>query len=164
VRTDLKPISQKVQNMKYFPGLVLSIVVGILAAASTGLAQGVPTRTGGWSVLRAEQVAGKKVFDDHCAVCHSQKHGNIVFGPSLQGVADRPAASVAGFPYSDALKKSGLVWNQDNLRKWISDPEHLVPNTLMPHVAISNPAEQVYLAAYLMQLKGPRSHEAKDAR
>ena len=56
-----------------------------------------------------------------------------------------------------ALKTSGLVWNEDNLRKWIAEPENLIPKTLMPHVAISNPAEQVYLLAYLMQLKSPVS-------
>ena len=49
------------------------------------------------------------------------------------------------------------MWNEDNLRKWIAEPENLIPKTLMPHVAISNPAEQVYLLAYLMQLKSPVS-------
>jgi cytochrome c len=123
--------------MKYFPVFALS-VVGVVAAATAVLAQGTPRF---WSVLRAEQTAGKQVFDNHCAVCHTQKHGSLVFGPSLRDVANRPAGSVAGFPYSNALKKSGLVWSEDNLRKWIA--------------AISNPAEQVYLLAYLMQLKSP---------
>jgi cytochrome c len=135
--------------MKYLRVCALS-VVGIVAAASAVLSQGAPQF---WSVLRAEQVAGKQVFDNHCAVCHAQKHGGFVFGPSLNGVANRPAGSVAGFPYSKALKTSGFVWNEDNLRKWIAEPEHLIAETLMPHVAISNPAEQVYLLAYLMQLK-----------
>jgi cytochrome c len=62
---------------------------------------------------------------------------------------------MAGFPYSDALKKSGLVWTEDNLRKWIADSAHTVPNTLMPHVSISDPAEQIYLVAYLKTLKAP---------
>ena len=82
--------------------------------------------------------------------------GKPVFGPSLKGVVGRPAGSLAGFPYySDALKKSGLVWTEDNLRKWIADNAHTVPNTLMPHVSISDPAEQIYLIAYLRILKAP---------
>lgn len=47
------------------------------------------------------------------------------------------------------------MWSEANLRNWIAEPERLVPETLMPHLAISNPAEQVYLLAYLMQLKTP---------
>lgn len=50
---------------------------------------------------------------------------------------------------------SGLIWTEDNLRKWISDNVHMVPNTLMPHVSISDPAEQIYLIAYLKKLSGP---------
>lgn len=136
--------------MRYFRVFTLS-VVGFVAAATAGLGQGAPQW---WSVLKAEQAAGKQVFDNHCAACHSQKHRGVVFGPSLRGIANRPAGSVTGFPYSNALKTSGLVWSEDNLRTWIAEPEHLVRETLMPHVAISNPAEQVYLLAYLMQLKG----------
>jgi len=136
--------------VKYIQGMTL-LVGGVVAAASAGFAQIAPQW---WSVLKAEQIAGKKVFDDHCAACHVQKHGGHTFGPSLNNVANRPAGSVAGFPYSDALKTSGLVWNEDNLRKWIAEPEHLVPKTLMPHVSISNPAEQIYVVAYLMQSKG----------
>jgi cytochrome c len=77
-----------------------------------------------------------------------------VFGPSLDGIVGRRAGSAAGFPYSEALKNSGLVWTEDNLRKWIADSAQMIPNTLMPHVSISDPAEQIYLTAYLKTLKG----------
>lgn len=136
--------------MKYLPLFILS-AAGIVATATAGFAQYFQS----WSVLQAEQAAGRQVFNDHCATCHTQKPGARVFGPSLKGVVDRPAGSVAGFPYSDALKKSGLVWTEDNLRKWIADSAHMVPNTLMPHVSISDPAEQIYLIAYLSILKAP---------
>jgi cytochrome c len=62
---------------------------------------------------------------------------------------------VPGFPYSNALKKSGLVWTEDNLRKWVSDNEHMVPGMLMPHVAIKDPAEIIYIVEYLKTLKAP---------
>jgi cytochrome c len=60
-----------------------------------------------------------------------------------------------GFPYSDALKKSGLVWTEDNLRKWIADPAGTVPSTIMPHVSFSDPAERVYVIEYLRSLRTP---------
>jgi cytochrome c2 len=53
-----------------------------------------------------------------------------------------------------ALKKSGLTWTEDNLRAWIADPSHTVPGTLMPHVSLSDPAEQLYVIAYLKTLSG----------
>lgn len=113
-------------------------------------------QTPGWSMHlgEAEQAAGRQVFNNHCSACHV-KAGRRSFGPSLYGVVGRPAASATEFPYSEALKKSGLVWTEDNLRKWLGDTTAMVPNTLMPHVSISDPAEQVYLIAYLRTLKAP---------
>src|SRR5262249_14720227 len=75
------------------------------------------------------EVAVKKFFAAGCAVCHAKKGAARPLGPSQKGVVGRPAASVAGFPYSDALKKSGLTWTEDNLRAWIADPSHTVPGT-----------------------------------
>ena len=128
-------------------------VVGIVVAATTGFAQNPPGF--GFDYLRAEQAAGQKLFDDHCAICHTLKRGQpFLFGPSLNGIVGRPAGSLAGFPYSDALKKSGLVWTEDNLRKWLADSARTVPHTLMEHVSVSDPAEQIYVVEYLKTLKG----------
>jgi cytochrome c len=69
-------------------------------------------------------------------------------------VYGRRAGSLSTFPYSGALKNSGLIWTEDNLRNWIADNAHMVPNTLMPHVSIADPAEQIYLIAYLKTLNG----------
>jgi hypothetical protein len=37
----------------------------------------------------------------------------------------------------------------------VASNELIVPNTLMPHVGISDPAEQIYLVEYLKTLKAP---------
>ncbi len=139
--------------MKRLPIIALLAAV-IVATATAAVAQYIPPT--GWSVLAAEQAAGRQVFGNHCAACHVAKRGaSVVLGPSLDGVVGRRAASAPGFPYSDALKTSGLVWTEDNLRRWIADNAHMVPNTLMPHVSISDPAEQIYLVAYLKSLNAP---------
>jgi cytochrome c len=139
--------------MRYASALIFS-AVSIMAAAVTASAQYVPALPR-FSLLEAEQLAGRKLFSDHCAACHLQKPGaRVVFGPSLDGIVGRRAGSAAGFPYSEALKNSGLVWTEDNLRKWIADSAQMIPNTLMPHVSINDPAEQIYLTAYLKTLKG----------
>jgi cytochrome c len=141
--------------MKYLPALIFALI-GVAGSATAALALQSYQRI--FSIDAAVRVAGQKVFAEHCAVCHVRKSGGRTYGPSLNGVLDRPAASVKGFPYSDVLKKSGLVWTEDNLRKWIADNQSLVPSTPMPHVSIENPAEQFYLLAYLKSLKAPAAH------
>ena len=137
--------------MKYPLAFIFSAVTAFgLAAAGFAQSGG----SFGFPYLKAERAAGQKLFGDHCAVCHAPKRGQA-FGPSLTGVVGRPAGSVVGFPYSDALKKSGLVWTEDNLRKWIADPAGTVPNTVMPHVSFSDPAERVYVIEYLRSLRTP---------
>lgn|SRR5690242_18000526 len=134
--------------------LALIFVVSI-AAMETGtvaLAQHLPKT---FNVVEAERAAGRKLFSDHCAICHVHVAGVRAYGPDLSGVVGRRAAATADFPYSDALKTSGLTWTEENLRNWIADPAHLVPSTLMPHPAIIDPAEQVYVIAYLKTLKAP---------
>jgi cytochrome c len=138
--------------MKVFRIVYFSAVAMVLATGA-GLAQ--RPSPFGFDYLRAEQAAGRRIFNDHCAACHTFHRAHLfIFGPSLEGVVGRPAGSLPGFPYSDALKNSGLVWTEDNLQKWIADSSHMVPNTLMEHVSISDPAEQIYVVQYLKTLRG----------
>lgn len=66
-----------------------------------------------------------------CRTCHSVKPGRNGIGPSLAGIAGKPAASVAGFRYSSALRASGIVWSRDALDEWLSAPPRMVPGTRM---------------------------------
>jgi cytochrome c len=64
-----------------------------------------------------------------CGICHSfDKNGQ---GPRHTGVFGRIAGSVPDYAYSPALKKSGIVWNEETLDKWLTDPSVLVPGTKM---------------------------------
>jgi cytochrome c len=102
---------------------------------------------------KAMEAAGRQLFTHHCTACHSLDTSENAFGPSLFGVVDRPAASVPRFAYSKAMQDSGITWSEDNLRKWITDNEALIPGTRMRHVAISDPAEQDHLISFLRSLK-----------
>ncbi len=71
---------------------------------------------------------GEQVYKT-CAICHSfEKNGT---GPKHAGVFGRSAGSVPDYRYSPALKKSGIVWNDETLDKWLADPQALVPGTKM---------------------------------
>ena len=129
--------------------LLIASAAGAVIAATSGFSQQPPGFS--FHYIEAERAAGQRLFDNHCASCHASKRQ--VFGPSLNGVVGRPAGSVAGFPYTDALKKSGIVWTEDNLLKWLAGPAAMVPNAIMPHTAFSDPAERVYVVEYLKTLK-----------
>ena len=67
---------------------------------------------------------GKKQFS-RCMSCHSVKEGKNRIGPSLFGIVDRAAASVPKYKYSVGLKaagKKGLIWDEDNLKKYLKNP------------------------------------------
>jgi cytochrome c len=105
------------------------------------------------SLDRARVVAGEELFKHACMTCHSPDPAKNAFGPSLIGVIGRQAGTVPRFAYSDAVKNSGIVWTEVNLRAWMSDNEALIPGTRMRHVSIDDPAEQDFLLAYIRSLK-----------
>ena len=52
---------------------------------------------------------GKTIFKA-CATCHATDHANRV-GPGLEEIIGRKAGTVPGFSYSNAMKKSDIVWD-----------------------------------------------------
>ena len=77
---------------------------------------------------------GKLVFEKRCTGCHALDRDRE--GPRLKGVYGRAAGTVAGFDYSDALKKAHIVWNGETLNQWLTDPDAMVPgNDMEFHVA-----------------------------
>jgi cytochrome c len=85
-----------------------------------------------------------------CAPCHSLEPGRNMTGPSLADLWNRKAGSLPEFErFSDALKSSGIVWNDQTLDQWIADPQHLVPNNEMPFDGIKDESARADLLAFL---------------
>jgi cytochrome c oxidase assembly protein subunit 11 len=78
----------------------------------------------------ADPGAGEKLFTTQCSACHSLDRAKV--GPPLAGVVGRHAGSIAGYPYSPALAKSGITWTPETLDKWLAGPRSYVPGALMP--------------------------------
>lgn len=92
---------------------------------------------------------GAQIFRN-CAACHSLEPGMNMTGPSLAGIFGRKAGSLASFHrYSDALKRSGLVWDERTLDAWIRNPAAVVPGNEMAFPGIPNAAARANLIAYL---------------
>jgi cytochrome c len=97
--------------------------------------------------------AGAAVFG-RCAVCHTNdKGGGDGLGPNLFGIVGRKAATRPGFAYSPPMRKSGLVWTDVNLTKWVAGPARLVPGTKMAFAGITSKKQQADVVAYLTTLK-----------
>jgi cytochrome c2 len=66
-----------------------------------------------------------------CRGCHSVSPGQNGIGPTLAGIHGNRAGAVAGFTYTDGMRTSGLVWNDANLDRYLTDPQGVVPGTMM---------------------------------
>ena len=94
---------------------------------------------------------GANVFKQ-CEPCHSIGPGaKNKIGPELNGLDGRKAGTVANFDYSDANKKSGIVWNEANFKEYIKDPGVKIPGNKMPFPGIKNEQEVNDLWAYIKQ-------------
>ena len=90
------------------------------------------------------------MFNDRCTDCHTL--GATSQGPDLVGVVGRKAASLPDYPYTDALRGSGLTWTPDNLDRFLSGPRQLVPGTAMDAI-VPTEDERRDLIAYLAAAK-----------
>lgn len=67
-----------------------------------------------------------------CAHCHEIGPGaRTMTGPPLTGILGRKAGSVPHYPYSEALRNSGITWDEATLARFIADPQATVPGTRM---------------------------------
>ncbi len=101
------------------------------------------------SIIAADADAGKDAFAKRCSGCHAVDSDKE--GPRLRGVFGRKAGTVESFQYSEELRKSGIVWDQALLIKWLEDPQKVVPNTNMEFRVI-NPEERTAIVSYLKSL------------
>jgi cytochrome c len=117
----------------------LLFVAAVSSIASAALAQ------------PGDATRGQREFQN-CTACHSLEPKKNLSGPSLSGIIGRKAGSLESFDrYSDALKLSGIVWNDKTLDTWLADPQHLVPGNQMPFPGIKNPQQRADIIAFLKQ-------------
>jgi cytochrome c len=87
-----------------------------------------------------------------CASCHSLTPNHNMTGPSLAGVIGRKAGTLASFPrYSEALKSSGVTWDEPSLDAWLEKPEGFIPGSRMVFPGIRDAQDRADIIAYLKQ-------------
>jgi cytochrome c len=100
-----------------------------------------------------DPAAGKAVFTQNCAICHSPDAGVNKIGPSLHGVVGRHSASVPNFEYSPAMKATDKTWTPEELNTYLADPMKVVPGTKMIFPGLKSETERQNAIAYLETLK-----------
>jgi cytochrome c len=121
--------------------LAIIALVGI-ASLSPALAEGDASR--GQQDFRA------------CAPCHSLESDRNMTGPSLADLWGRKAGSLPSFDrFSDALKASGIIWDDRSLDGWLTDPDRMIPDNEMPFNGIKDTRVRADLLAFLKDATKP---------
>lgn len=118
------------------PGLAAVLLAVSLAAAPAAQA--------------ADAAKGKSVYNK-CRACHTLEEGKNRIGPHLHNLFGRKAGTVAKYPYSSAMKKSGIVWDEKSLDAYLENPRKVVKGTKMAFPGLRKAEERDNLIAYLKQ-------------
>lgn len=107
------------------------------------------SRNGGEMSL---SMKGEMLFSS-CTGCHTISGGaGHGIGPDLAQVVSRPIASVAGYNYSTGLKDVSGRWSEENLDKFLANPEGFAPGNKMQISGISEKSDRAALIHYMKLL------------
>jgi len=98
----------------------------------------------------ADVEAGKKIFNK-CKACHFIDKEKNKVGPHLVKIFGRKAATIEGFKYSNALKNSNIIWDEETLKAYIANPKKYVPGTKMSFFGLKKENQILDLIEYLKE-------------
>ncbi len=88
-----------------------------------------------------------------CLGCRAVVRGEASPGryvaPDLDGILGREKASLAEFPYSNALKKLEGVWSPNDVNQFIADPTGTASGTNMGHAGVQDLEKRLAIIAFL---------------
>ncbi len=94
-----------------------------------------------------DAAAGEKAFAP-CKSCHNFEKNGV--GPQLKGiVGEKVGQGRDGYAFSEALKNSGITWDEANLKEWLTNPKQKVPGTKMVFPGIKDEKKVDDIIAYL---------------
>jgi len=82
-----------------------------------------------------------------CQACHALASDRT--GPRHCGLIGRRAGAIEDFGYTEAMKRSDIVWNAVTLDRYLANPLATVPGTSMGYAGIADAGERADLIAYL---------------
>ena len=119
--------------MKFLFATAAAAALMLLTCAPAIAAEGNPAR-------------GEQIYR-RCQGCHSIDANRV--GPRHAGLFGRRAGSLDDYNYSDAMRASGVVWDETTLDQFLTAPRKFIPGTKMPFAGIPDARERTDLIAYL---------------
>ena len=120
--------------------ITFGLALSVAAVVSVGSA----------SAQSGNEARGERLFNQQCRACHTlAKDGASTVGPNLHGLLGRKAGFAEGFSSSDAMKASGIVWDDKTLVEYLKDPKGRVPGTKMVYAGLKQEAQQADMMAFL---------------
>lgn len=122
----------------------------LAAALAAGLAA--PALTFSAPALADDDMTalGEKVYKK-CKACHALEPGKKKLGPSLAGLYGATAGTAEGVSYSPAMKKSGVVWDDETLDAFLASPKKFMPRSRMTFQGLKKEKDR---AAIIALMKG----------
>ncbi len=95
---------------------------------------------------------GKKQFAP-CSACHTvEADGPNKVGPNLHGVFGKKAGTnKTDFTYSDAMKSSGVTWDEAKIDAYITKPSALIPGNKMAYMGVAKEDVRANIIAFLKE-------------
>jgi cytochrome c len=122
--------------------ILIFVAMAWLAAAVSSF----PHLSRAEGAISGNSETGKQLFEKRCTGCHSLDKNKE--GPRLRGVYGRKAGTVADFSYSDELKASQIMWDEQSLDRWLINPDAMVSNSDMAF-HVSDPQERADIIQFL---------------
>ena len=124
---------------------------GAMASIGILVGAGVLAASPAWAA--GDAAAGKVLFTQKCAICHSAAVGQNKIGPSLWGVVGRKAGTLSTYTYSDAMKNANRTWDAATLSDYLTDPRGKIPGIKMIFAGLPSETDRQNVVAYLSTLK-----------
>jgi cytochrome c len=106
--------------------------------------------TAGTALAQGNEARGERLFNQQCKACHTlEKDGASPTGPNLHGVFGRKAGTGGGYESSDAMKNSGIVWDDATMVEYLKNPKGRVPGTKMVYNGLRQEVQQQDMVAFL---------------
>lgn len=132
-------------DMRLIPISVLIMALAVLLPAASTHADQQNDRI---SASTGNPNHGRIVYQ-RCSGCHSLERDRT--GPRHCDLIGRRAGTLAGFQYTLAMQRSGIVWTRESLDAFLAAPLKVVPGTSMGFAGIEDRQARLDLIAYIEQ-------------
>ncbi len=138
-------------EMPETPGFAIAADAAGSAPVQTAAVPTGPVEIG--PLLAAADIESGKKVARKCTSCHTfEQGGPNKIGPNLWNMVGAQPAAVEGFRYSSAMRGMEVVWDFEELNKFLYRPRDYLPGTKMTYAGLRKDQDRADLIAYMRSL------------